>query len=96
MPRRNPSLVTFLANPRGRAPIASDVQAILYRHATDGQLYIHTFGNQGDARIVSVPRLGEVLVLDSLPDRTGVRLRADGNDLHLTHGKGKPLSAEFE
>lgn len=92
--RRNPQLVAYLANPGLGAQIASDVQAILYRHARDGEYYLHVFGNQTDGEIM---RKGarEYLRLDNLPQRTGVQLVGRGNVLIVRHRDGRRLEQEF-
>jgi hypothetical protein len=41
--RKNPSLVVFGANPRGARVFGTSVEAIYYRHAEDGQRYVHDF-----------------------------------------------------
>lgn len=94
--RANPSLITYLANPSKRVRLASDVQAVLYRHARTREFYLHVFGNQGDGEI---KREGsrEYLRLDNLPSRTGVVLEAigDGRALLVRHNEGKPLARDF-
>lgn len=92
--RRNPSLVTFLANPGRGAQIAADVQAILYRHAKDGAYYVHVFGNQGDGDIMR-SRGREYLRIDNLPARTGVTLVGHGKVLTVRHRDGRLLEKEF-
>lgn len=74
--------------------IARDVQAVLYRHAADGQDYVHTFGGGREASIQRTPR-GETLELETLPARTRVRMVADGRGVRLEHADGKPLSRDF-
>lgn len=69
------------------------VQAILYRHADDGQEYVHVFGG-GDPVLRESGR-GEWLRVDRLKQNTGVELFAVGNDLVIRHKDGKPLSQEF-
>lgn len=94
--RGNPSLITYLANPSKRVRLASDVQAVLYRHAKTREFYLHVFGNQGDGEI---KREGsrEYLRLDNLPSRTGVVLEAigDGRALLVRHNEGTPLARDF-
>jgi len=92
--RRNPSLVTYLANPSRGAQIASDVQAILYRHAKDGAYYLHVFGNQGDGELLK-SRGREYLRIDNLPARTGVQLVGHGKVLTVRHRDGRALEREF-
>ena len=41
--RRNPPLLTFDSNPPGRV-IGEQVYAVWYRHAEDGEPYVHEFG----------------------------------------------------
>lgn len=92
--RKNPSLVTYLANPGRGAQIASDVQAILYRHAKDGAYYVHVFGNQGDGDVMR-SRGREYLRIDNLPVRTGVQLVGHGNVLTVRHRDGREIEREF-
>lgn len=92
--RKNPSLVTYLANPSRGAQIASDVQAILYRHAKDGAYYLHVFGNQGDGDVMR-SRGREYLRIDNLPARTGVQLVGHGDVLTVRHRDGRALEREF-
>jgi len=90
----NPSLVAYLANPSHGVQIASDVQAILYRHAKDGAYYLHIFGNHGDGELMK-SRGREYLRIDNLPARTGVQLVGHGKVLTVRHRDGRALEREF-
>lgn len=50
-PRRNPPLVVYGANPPGT--IGEDVHAVYYRHAEDGQFYVHEF--EGGVELEALP-----------------------------------------
>jgi hypothetical protein len=77
-----------------RKLIASDVQAIIYRHAEDGEMYVHAFGPLADVEPTS-HRDGSVTVR-GLSDTTDVRAyaNADGS-VTLKHARGLPLTKEF-
>ncbi|MCP4899820.1 MAG: hypothetical protein GY906_22870 [bacterium] len=87
--RRNPGLVVF--NPKEL--IASDVQAILYRHHEDGELYCHTFGG-GETEL---EQRGDSVTIRNLPESTGVQaeVRQNGRSVVLSHRNGLPVAKEF-
>lgn len=55
--RANPPLMVYGPNPPG--PIAEEVHAVYYRHAQDGQLYVHEF--EGGVGLEALPD-GTVLI----------------------------------
>lgn len=85
-------LVTY--NPPRMPILTEDVQAILYRHATDGQDYVHAFG--GVEPSITMGRQGKV-TLAGLAERTGVQIvvRDGGRTLTLRHRGGAVLAKEF-
>lgn len=87
--KRNPGLVVY--NPPEL--IASDVQAILYRHAEDGEWYCHSFGG-GET---DIEQDGDTLILRNLVESTGVeaRVKNQGQSVVLSHRKGLPIAQEF-
>ncbi len=88
---KNPMLVTF--NPKGAPIIAHDVQAILYRHQTDGLNYCHGFGNSDPG----IKTRGDTLTLTGLADRTDVRaiVLEGGKAVLLRHARGLPVAEDL-
>lgn len=74
--------------------LASDVQAIIYRHAVDGERYVHAFGPKED--VEPTTNADGSVTVHGLSVRTGVRAFAlpDGSVL-LQHKNGDPLTKEF-
>jgi hypothetical protein len=93
---RNPALAIF-ANP-GRSRrwqrIGTDVQAIAYIHAKDGQPYVHAFG--GVEPTAAELRAGR-LDLDRLATETGVEMlfSPDHRTVMIRHRDGLPLIRMF-
>lgn len=88
----NPPLAVFMANPSKL--MSHDVQLIVYRHVEDRRFYAHQFGGE-DVNIRRVRGHGQVIVLNELPERTGVDMRTDGRIVQLSRPDGKPLSKDF-
>ena len=93
--RSNPPLVIF-GNPGGKGwtKIATNVQAICYQHAKDGQDYVHGFGNHDP----SEDDLNEGwLDLRALKARTGVQAywSPDKKQVLLQRADGKPIIGLF-
>ena len=88
--KRNPGLVVY--NPPEEL-IASDVQAILYRHAENGELYCHSFGG-GET---DIEQDGDALILRNLVESTGVEavVKNQGKCVVLSHRNGLPIAQEF-
>jgi hypothetical protein len=89
----NPALAIFGVNPPRKAGLLSDnVQAVLYRHVTDGKDYVHPFGK--GVTVVN-KRDGSTVVRAAVSARSGVRatLLSDGSVL-LRHPT-KPLWRDF-
>jgi hypothetical protein len=82
------------ANVPEGAPIASDVQAIVYKHAVTGHYMAHVFGGK-ETRFRTLHGR-QVLAMDDLPGRTGVRMFGISAALILRHRDGKPLSQDFD
>lgn len=74
--------------------IASDVQCIIYRHAKTGQYMAHVFGGKETKFRLLHGR--QVIAMDDLPGRTGVKMFAIAASLLVRHKDGLPLSEEFE
>lgn len=91
MAARNPPLV--IMNPRWRK-IASHVQAIIYRHATDRREYVHGFGGRDPSE---AELRGGRLDLGALAGTTGVEAfwSPDKRQVLLRHKDGKPLVGLF-
>ena len=93
--RGNP-LLAVMGNPPGMGDVfASDVLAIVYRHAEGAPdtVMVHTFGGTGSFR---ERRDGSLLLYD-LADETGVTMRSEGEGRRvvLEHINGEPVAAEF-
>lgn len=88
--KKNPALVVY--NPPDEL-IASDVQAILYRHAEDGEWYCHSFGG-GET---DIEQKGDTLILRNLVESTGVeaRVKNQGKAVVLSHRNGLHIAQEF-
>lgn len=97
---RNPPLVVF-GNPRGERSLqgvrgglmSTDVMAILYRHAQDGEFYCHGFGN-ADIDLSGSPLHG--VTIDGLKEKTGVRMYGTPNGSITIAHPSKRLWENFE
>lgn len=98
---RNPALVVFnpprsrrhRRNPSEDGIIASDVQAILYKHHDDGRWYCHGFGGKDP----DIKSRGDSVTLTGLAETTGVvaAVEDDGKVVSLYHRDGKPIAEDI-
>lgn len=75
-PAKNPPLVIFGNPPRRARALLGDVKAIVYQHATTGELMVHGFGPRGEA--IRLEDLRDGVAIRRLP-RAETRAQAIAN-----------------
>ena len=89
----NPALAIFGANPpRAAGVLSNDVQAVFYRHVSDGKDYVHPFGK--GVKVIN-KRDGSTVVRAAVSARSGVRATLLSNGSVLLRHPTKPLWRDF-
>lgn len=89
----NPALAIFGANPpRVVGVLSNEVQAVFYRHVSDGKDYVHPFGK--GVKVIN-KRDGSTVVRAAVSARSGVRATLLSNGSVLLRHPTKPLWRDF-